>query len=369
MKIICDRTQLNEAIAVVSRAVATKSNLASVEGILMVAENGTLTLTGYDLEMGIKTTFDCQIMREGDIVLSSQLLGNIVRKIDADQIYIEADDKMNCVIKGGNAQYNIKGMDSTSYPDFPTAGKDNTFKLDKELFSKMCDYVIYAVSNDEKRPRHTGVLIQLEGSHLTMVALDGFRLAVCERDIDFEGKFRMIVPAKTMNEVRKLTGDGDGKITIFASRRFVTFQVDEFVIASRLLEGDFLDYKKAMPQKFMTECVIKTRDLAEAVDRVSLIITERLRNPLKVNLTGDTMTIKCATELGEVYDEIAIGQVGPNLEIGFNNRYILDALKASKKDELIFKFAGSLAPCMIIPKEKTEEDFTYLVLPVRFKND
>ena len=145
------------------------------------------------------------------------------------------------------------------------------------------------------------------------------------------------------------------------------FKAGEFIVLSRLLEGDFLDYKKAIPANYMTDAVINTRALQDAVERVSLIITERLRNPVKMNIRDNTLSVKCATELGDVYDEISVGQVGPDMEIGFNNRYILDALKASKKDELIFKFSGPLAPCKIIPKEG--DDFTYLVLPVRFKND
>ena len=367
MKIVCNRDKLNEAIAIVSRAVATKSNLASIEGILLIAENDTLTLTGYDFEMGIKTTFECEVEREGDVVLNAQLLGNIVRKVNNDYISIECDEKMNCVIKSGITKYNIKGTDSTDYPDFPSAGKDNSVKIENSLFTEMCDYVIYAVSTDEKRPAHTGVLIKLENRQLTMVALDGYRLAVCEREVDFDGSFNMIVPAKAMNEVRKIAGDKDGKITIFASRRYVMFKAGEFIVLSRLLEGDFLDYKKAIPANYVTDAVINTRALQDAVERVSLIITERLRNPVKMNISDNTLSVKCATELGDVYDEISVGQIGPDMEIGFNNRYILDALKASKKDELIFKFSGPLAPCKIIPKEG--DDFTYLVLPVRFKND
>lgn len=366
MKIYCDRDKLNDAIQVVSKAVARKSNLASIEGILLVAENETLTLTGYDFELGIKTTFDCRIEEEGDIVLSSRLLGNIVKKVSDDEIYISADDKMNCVIQCGNARYNIKGIDSTDYPDLPSANSDNCVKIEKSLFSQMCDYVSYAVATDDKRPAHTGVLMNLEDMHLTMVALDGYRLAVCERAVDFEGEFKMVIPKKAMDEVRRLCVD-DGKIAVYPAKRFVVFQVDEFTIISRLLEGDFLDYRKAIPEKFMTDVIVKTRDLSDAIERVSLIITERLRNPVRITLNQGVMSIRCSTELGEVYDELNVNQIGPDLEIGFNNRYVLDALRWSKKDELIFKFSGPLAPCKIIPKEG--DDFTYLVLPVRFKND
>ncbi|MEG1781875.1 MAG: DNA polymerase III subunit beta [Oscillospiraceae bacterium] len=367
MKIVCNTNELNEAIQTVSRAVATKSNLASVEGILFVAEKGTLTLTGYDFEMGIKTTFECDILVEGDVVLSAQLLGNIVRKVSSPIISIECDEKMNCIIKSGMTEYNIKGIDSSDYPDFPSPSLENNVNMENSLFSEMVDYVIYAVSQDDKRPAHTGVLIKLADNHLTMVALDGYRLAICERNVDFEGEFSIIVPAKVMNEVRKIVGEKDGKLTIFASKRYVLFNAGEFIVLSRLLEGDFLDYKKALPSSHITSAVVNTKQFSDAVERVSLIITERLKNPLKLEVEENNLSVKCSTELGTVYDEISIEQDGEDLEIGFNNRYILDALKASKKEELIFEFSGPLSPCKILPKEG--EDFIYLVLPVRFKND
>ena len=365
MKFVCTRDKLNEAIRTVSRAVAAKSNLAAIEGILLTAENETLTLTGYDFELGIRTAFECDLVEEGRIVLSSQLLGNIIRRMNSDTVLFAADEKLNCTIKGGNAKYTIKGIDAGDYPEFPHPAKDNIFKIDRSLFSQMTDYVIYAVSTDEKRPAHTGVLFKTEGSKLTMVALDGYRLAVCERDVDFEGNFSMIIPAKTMNEVRKITGESDGKISIYASKRNVMFMVDDYVILSRLLEGDFLDYRKAIPSNFATEVVVDTKPLAEAVERVSLIITERLRNPVRVTIADGVLTVKCVTELGEVTDSVLVGQVGPDIEIGFNNRFLLDALKRSKCDKLNLRLSGPLAPCKIIPAEG--EAFTYLVLPVRIK--
>ena len=367
MKIICDKNRLSDAIQTVSRAVAVKSNLASIEGILFVAENGTLTLTGYDFEMGIKTTFECDVEMEGDIVLSAGLLGNIVRKSTSDEIAIECDDRMNCKIKCGITEYNIKGIDSTDYPDFPNPAKDNSIKIESSLFCEMVDYVIYAVSQDEKRPAHTGVLMKLENRKLTMVALDGYRLAVCEREVDFEGSFNMIVPAKAMNEVRKIVADGDGKLTIFANKRYILFNAKEYIVLSRLLEGEFLDYKKAIPQNYSVKATANTREFINVVDRVSLIITERLKNPVKLNVEDDAIVVKCATEIGAVYDEVAADVEGGGLEIGFNNKYLLDALKASKQEELVFQFTGSLSPCVIRPK--ANDDFTYLVLPVRFKND
>ncbi len=367
MKIVCDKNQLSEAIQTVQRAVATKSNLASIEGILFSATYDTLTLTGYDFEMGIKTTIPCEVEIDGTVVLSANLLANIVKKMSTDEIDIDCDNNYNCKIKSGITEYNIKGIDPSDYPDFPSPNEENSITLKNSLFSEMLDYVIYAVSTDDKRPAHTGVLIKLEGNKLTMVALDGYRLAICERELEFEGDFYMIVPAKAMMELRKIVSDKDGEITIYSNKRFVIFNAENYIVLSRLLEGEFLDYKKAVPQNYVSSAVCDTKDLIDAVERVSLIITERLKNPLKVTINDNLIKIKCSTELGNVYDELEVLKEGDDLEIGFNNKYILDALKAAKKDEVKFEFSGSLSPCKIVPKEGN--DFIYLVLPVRFKND
>lgn len=367
MKFTCDKNILSEGIQTVARAAATKSNLPAIEGILLVAENGTLTLTGYDFEMGIKTTFECDVEEEGDIVLSCNLFSNIVKKSTEDKITISCDEKLNCKIQSGITEFNIKGIESRDYPDFPSPSKENSIKIESELFCQMVDYVIYAVSLDEKRPAHTGVLIKLENRKLTMVALDGYRLAVCDREVDFEGDFSMIVPAKAMHEVRKIAADCENKITIYANRRYIIFNVGDYIVLSRLLEGEFIDYNKAIPQNNPIKATANVKDFINVIDRVSLLITERLKNPVKLNIKDNVILVKCTTELGAFYDEIPALTDGGDLEIGFNNKYLLDALKSSKKDELVFEFSGPLSPCVIRPKDS--DDFTYLVLPVRFKND
>ena len=356
-----------DAISTVSRAVDTKSNMESVKGILIQASGEMMTLTGYDFEMGIKTSFECDVYSEGRIVLPNTLLSNIVRMSESPVISIESDDNLNCNIKAGAADYNIKGIDPSDYPDFPATSRDHRLVIENSLFTEMCDYVSYAVSLDEKRPAHTGILFKMEGEKLIMVALDGFRLAVCERNVDFEDDFQIIIPAKTMNEVRKIVGDIDGKLTIYVSNRYVVFNAGEFIVLSRLLEGEFLDYRRAIPTSFTTDVLVNTRDLTGIVERASLIITERLKNPIRMEVSGGKLSVRCTTELGRVYDEMPVVREGDDITIGFNNKYILDALKNGKMDEMRFLFKGPLSPCKIIPK--TGDAFTYLVLPVRFRND
>ncbi len=366
MKIICQQEQLIQAIQTVQRAVSAKSNLQSIEGILFVAKDDSLTLTGYDFEMGIKTTIPCDVKEEGEVVLTANLLFNIVRKA-SQEIIIECEENFNCIISSGITEYKIKGIDPLDYPDFPSSSEDINVSLNKELFSEMLDYVIYAVSLDDKRPAHTGVLMKNDEENFTMVALDGYRLAICERKVSQKENFSMIVPAKAMQEVRRIIGESSGEFTIFANRRYIIFNIDNYIVLSRLLEGEFLDYKKAVPASCDTTMKIDVKEMSEAVERVSLIITERLKNPLKLNLENNKLTVKCSTEIGSVVDEITANQDGNDIEIGFNNRYILDALRACRKEEVVFEFTSPLAPCKIVPT--SGDDFTYLVLPVRFKNE
>jgi DNA polymerase-3 subunit beta len=364
MKIICKRSRLLSAVTPTASAVDKTSNLDSIKGILLEANGDNLTVTGYDFELGIKTKLFCNVEKEGRIVVPAQLFINILKMGDGEELIFESGSDFNCKIKCGNTDYNIKGINPADFPDFPNTKDDIKFSMENSEFCQINDYVIYAVSNDEKRPAHTGVLMKCENGTLTAVALDGYRLAICDRRGITDEEFKIIIPARTMNQVRAIADGKDGKMTISASRRYVVFNVGEYVILSRLLEGEFLDYRRAIPEGYITTCVVNTQDMMNVVERASLIITERLRNPVIFKIADGAANVSCKTDIGNVEETVFLDQTGENIEIGFNNKFVLDALKNSKKDQLVFNFAGSLSPCKITPKDG--DDFTYLILPVRY---
>lgn len=367
MDILCDKSLLSNAIDGVSRAVTLRSSIPVLEGILLKAEGFQLTLTGYDLEMAITTTIEANVRQPGEVVLNARLLGDMVRRMPSGEVSITVGSAGSATVKGGVAEYDIAAMAAGDFPTLPNPGADHTLSIQAGVLREMIDKTLYAVSQDDKKPAHTGELFEIEPDRLTIVALDGYRLAVVERPVKAEKEIRIIVPAKTMAEVNKLVGEGDEEISISANRRFVVFAARGYTILSRLIEGDFLAWRGVIPEGHKTRAVLDTRDFIETIERASLIITERLKNPLRITFGNKKVTVRCQTTLGKVVDEFEAGIEGDAVEIGFNNRYLLDALRNARADKIALELNGPLSPVKVLPAEG--DGFTYLVLPVRFKND
>ena len=368
MNIVCDKALLSSAIDGVSKAVTLRSSIPALEGILLKAEGFQLTLTGYDLEMGITTTIEANVRQAGEIVLSAKLLGDMVRRLPSGEINIYTNESGNATIKGGVAEFDILAMSASDYPDLPTPGADHTLTIRAGMLRGMIEKTLYAVSQDDKKPAHTGELFAIEEDKLTVVALDGYRLAIVERPVQAEKHIRIILPAKTLTEVNKLLGDDEDDVHISANRRFVVFNSGNYTILSRLIEGEFLNYANVIPNGCKTRVVLETRDFIDTIERASLIITERLKNPLRILFDASgKVTVRCQTNLGKVVDEFSAQVEGDPVEIGFNNRYLLDALRNARCEKVVLELSGPLSPVKILPEEG--EDFIYLVLPVRFKND
>lgn len=368
MNIVCDKTLLSSAIDGVSKAVTLRSSIPALEGILLKAEGFQLTLTGYDLEMGITTTIEANVRQSGEIVLSAKLLGDMVRRLPSGEVSIYTNESGNATIKGGVAEFDILAMSASDYPDLPTPGADHTLTIRAGMLRGMIEKTLYAVSQDDKKPAHTGELFAIEEDKLTVVALDGYRLAIVERPVQAEKHIRIIIPAKTLTEVNKLLGDDEDDVRISANRRFVVFNSGNYTILSRLIEGEFLNYANVIPNGCKTRVVLETRDFIDTIERASLIITERLKNPLRILFDASgKVTVRCQTNLGKVVDEFSAQVEGDPVEIGFNNRYLLDALRNARCEKVVLELSGPLSPVKILPEEG--EDFIYLVLPVRFKND
>ena len=367
MNIVCDKSLLSAAIDGVSRAVTLRSSIPALEGILLKADGFQLTLTGYDLEMAITTTIEANVREPGEIVLSAKLLGDMVRRLPVGEVTITTGDGGNATIKGGVAEFDILAMSAADYPDLPNPGADRTLCLKAGTLRDMIEKTLYAVSQDDKKPAHTGELFAIEEDKLTVVALDGYRLAIVERPITAQKHIRIIIPAKTLTEVNKLLGEDDQDVYISANRRFVVFEAGSYVILSRLIEGEFLNYSNVIPSGYKTRVILETRDFIDTIERASLIITERLKNPLRI-LFDKKVTVRCQTNLGKVVDEFDADIEGEAVEIGFNNRYLLDALRNARCDKVAMEMTGALSPVKILPADGSN-DFIYLVLPVRFKND
>ena len=368
MKFECEKTLLASAIEGVSRAITNRAAIPVLEGIYLKAEGFNLTLTGYDMEMGITTTLECNVLVPGETVLDARLLFSMISRMPACDVCIELTDEGQAKISGGVVEFEIPAMNASDYPSLPVTGADNTMTLKCGMMREMIEKTIYAVSQDAKKPAHTGELFVIEPGSLTVVALDGYRLAIIKRDVECTRDIRIIIPGKTLQELLKIMGGDEDEVKIDANRRYVVFTTNGYTIMSRLIEGDFLNYEGVIPKDKKTRVTVDCKTFIDTIERASLIITERLKNPLRINFAEDKVTVRCQTPLGKVVDEFApIEMAGDAVEIGFNNRYLLDALRYSKCERMVLEINGPLSPVKLLPENGT--DFIYLVLPVRFKNE
>ena len=368
MKFECEKSLLASAIEGVSRAITNRSAIPVLEGIYLKAEGFNLILTGYDMEMGITTTIECNVLVPGETVLEAKLLLSMVSRMPAGDVRIELTDEGQAIISGGVAEFEIPAMNASDYPSLPVTGADNTMTIPTSMMRDLIEKTIYAVSQDDKKPAHTGELFVIEPGSLTIVALDGYRLAIIQRDVECTRDIRIIIPAKTLQELLKIMGGPDDPVKIDANRRYVVFTTNGYTIMSRLIEGDFLNYESVIPKDKKTRVTVDCKTFISTIERASLIITERLKNPLRITFAEDKITVRCQTPLGKVVDEFPpVAMTGDPVEIGFNNRYLLDAMRYSKCERMVLEINGPLSPVKILPEDG--KDFIYLVLPVRFKNE
>ena len=336
MKFECEKTLLASAIDGVSRAITNRAAIPVLEGIYMKAEGFNLTLTGYDMEMGITTTIECNVLVPGETVLDAKLLSAMVNRMPAGDVCIELNDEGQAKISGGVAEFEIPALNASDYPSLPVTGADNTMTVKCGMLREMIEKTIYAVSQDDKKPAHTGELFVIEPGSLTIVARDGYRLAIIQRDVECTRDIRIIIPAKTLQELLKIMGGADDDVKIDANRRYVVFTSNGYTIMSRLIEGDFLNYESVIPKDRKTRVTVECKNFIDTIERASLIITERLKNPLRISFAEDRVTVRCQTPLGKVVDEFApVSMEGDAVEIGFNNRYLLDALRFSKCEKMV----------------------------------
>lgn len=364
MKVTCNSTLLNQSLASVMLSVAPKSTLLALEGVLVRAAGSEISLVGYNLEMGITTTLSARVSEEGEVIIPAKVFSDIVRKIESEDITIEADDRCLVRIIGGVSEFTILGMNAEEFPDLPSLGEAAGFQMPAETLSSMISMTRYAIATSDMKPVQTGCLFELENGELTVVAVDGFRLALRKEKVTHREELRFIVPGKTLGELQKLMV-GAETVAVEVSQKHILFDMGSCTLISRLLEGEFLDYRVAIPKDSTTSVVVNTRALTSSIERTGLLISDRLRSPLRVDFTENLIKMSSSTSLGKAYDECCCSTTGNFLEMGFNNRFLLDALRNVDCDMVRLEMVGPLSPMKVLPLEG--DHFLFLVLPMRLK--
>lgn len=369
MKFSCEKLLLQSAVATASRAVATKSTIPALEGVLLQA-GGQLTISGYNMQTGIRTTLEADITEEGTLVLPARLFGEIIRRLPDDVVTFVSDNKTNVRLTCGDAAYNITALSAEDYPELPEVEDEYSFHIQQQTLRSMISETAFAVSADETRPIHTGSLFEITENGLTVVSVDGFRLALRRETLEGikGGSFHFVAPGTALNEVEKICADTEEEAVITLGSRHLLFEVGNTQLICRRLEGEFLDYRSAIPRSNPIAITASSKALINSIDRVSVVISEKQKSPVQCVFGTGKISMSAKTVNGEASDVCPIDGDGNGLTIGFNNRYLMDALKYAPSDEVRIELNTGISPCIILPADG-EERFLYMVLPVRLKNN
>ena len=367
MKFICEKYVLQNACAIASRATASKSPIPALEGLLLEA-GADLKITGYDLKKGIYTNLQADVAQGGSIVVGARFFGEMIRRLPDGIVTVSVDGNNSVNVKCGKSEYHFMGISAEDYPEMPMIDVLNNVTLPQKTLRSMINQTIFAVATSDVRPIYTGTLFEIEDQTLTMVSVDGYRLAKRCEEIE-DGKLEncsFVVPGSALSDVERICSDEEGEVQISVGTKHISFVVGETVVVTRRLEGEFLNYRKSIPENFRHVIEVDRSELMNVIDRVALIVSEKNSSPVRMRFGDGMIDCLCMTPVGKAEDQCTCEGSGSDMEIGFNDRYLMDALKASGKDELYLCLNTASSPCILKAADGSDA-FTYMILPVRLR--
>ena len=370
MKIVCYKDNILKALNSVVKGVASKTTMPILEGILIQTNDKEIKLTTYDLEIGIEYVMECEVKEQGSTVVNAIMFSEIIRKLPDTEIYITLNENNLLEIECEGALYKLTTMNPAEFPELPKIEVENSIDLEQNMLKNMIKRTIFAVSNEENRPIFTGCLFEVENNKLNVVAVDGYRLALKTNILNSAANnFHAVIPGKTLNEINKIILDSFDTIKIGISKNQALFEMENCKIVTRLLDGEFLNYNNAIPAQWETRIRVNKNNIQNCFERIILIssssIEKEKKYPVKISIEIGKVVISCTNQTGDAKEEIYVATEGKNLEVGFNPRYFLDALKVIEDEEVYIEFGTNISPCIIRPVES--EEYKYMILPIRMK--
>ena len=363
----CEKHLLQNACAIASRATATKSPIPALEGLLLEA-TADVKITGYDLKEGIYTNIKADVSESGSIVVGARFFGEMLRRLPDGIVTINANYDHQIKVKCGKSEFNFMGIDAQDYPEMPVVDVVNTISLPQKILRSMINQTIFAVADTDVRPIYTGTLFEVDGDMLTLVSVDGYRLAKrCEKlESAHMENCSFVVPGSSLSDIQRICSDSEDPVQISVGSKHISFLIGDTVLISRRLEGEFLNYRRSIPEMFRTTVKVERGEIISVIDRVSLIVSEKNSSPVRMSFQDGTIDCYCVTPFGKAEDVCTCEGSGNGLEIGFNDRYLMDALKAAATEELLLCLNTASSPCVIKAADGSE-NFTYMILPVRLR--
>ena len=368
MRFTCEKNMLVQGLNIASRTVAQKSSLTVIEGILCRA-GMKLSLTGYNMETAITYQIDADISDPGECILPAKLFGDIIRRLPEGPVTVVVDENYKVSIRAGYASFNISAESAEEYPELPDVSNDRAVHIPQNRLKELISGTIFAVAENQGRPIHTGVKFEVTGDAITAVAVDGFRLA--RRTFHMEQSdhpdFDYVVPAQALKEVEKILTDSEEDASFTLGSKHILYQLGNATLVCRLLEGEFLDWRRVVPSKSPIKLVVNVGDLSSSIERVGLIVSEKYKSPVRCVFSDQVLMMKTNTTIGAAEDRCSIAGDGNELEIGFNVRYLADVMRVIPSEEVTLELTNGLSPIVLTPVDD-KYDFAYMVLPVRIKN-
>ena len=371
MNIVCEKEKILKAINSVTKAVASKTTMPILEGILIQTNDNEIKFTTYDLEIGIEYIISAEVKEQGATVVNATMFSEIIRRLPDTDIHISINDKNLLVIECEGSLYKLATMNPEEFPELPQINIENSIEIEQNTLKDMIRKTIFAVSTEENRPIFTGCLFEIKNNKLNVVAVDGFRLAWKTKFLQSNSNdFSAVIPGRTLNEVNKIILDSFDTIKIGVAKNQALFEMENCKLVTRLLDGEFLNYSSVIPQNWETRIRVNRNSLQNSFERVSLIsassIEKEKKYPVKVSIDIGKVVISCTNQTGDAKEEMYVSTEGQNLEAGFNPKYFLDALRSIDDEEIFVDFGTSISPCIIRPVE--DGDYIYMILPIRLKD-
>lgn len=365
MKLVCSKSNLLNGVQIVSKAVSNKTTMSILECIMVDATKDNITLTGNDMDLGIETIINGEIVEKGAIALDAKIFVEIVRKLPDSDITMETDSSYKTIITCGKARFTIIGKSGEDFSYLPVVERENSISISQFTLKEVVRQTIFSISDNENNKLMTGELFEINGNELKVVSLDGHRISI--RKINLRETYvpkKVVVPGKTLNEVSKiLPGGADNFVKISFADKHIVFEFDNTTVVSRLIEGEYFKIDQMLSSDYETKVKINKRELLECIDRATLLVKEGDKKPIIINIADGIMELKINSLLGSMNEEIDIDKQGKDLMIGFNPKFLIDALRVIDDESVDLYMVNPKAPCFIKNKD---ESYIYLILPVNF---
>ena len=368
MRFTCEKNTLLQGLNIAGRAVAQKSSLSAIEGILCRAGSG-LSLTGYNMETAITYQIEADVADGGECVLPAKLFSDIIRRLPEGDVTVVVDENYRVSIRAGFSSFTISAESADDYPDLPDVSTGHAIRIPQNKLKELISGTIFAVADNQARPIHNGVKFEVTPDSITAIAVDGFRLArrTYHPEEPLNRQMNFVVPSQGLKELEKILTDTDEDASFLLGTKHILFQVGGATLVCRLLEGDFLDWRRVVPTGSPIKLVANVSDLSSSVERVGLIVSEKNKSPVRCTFSHQEVLLRTSNTIGAAEDRCSLAGDGKETEIGFNVKYLIDALRAVPGEEVTLELTNGLSPIVLTPVDD-KEDFAYMILPVRIKN-